>query len=713
MAEVRPDEVSAILRKQLSGFEKEVDLYEVGTVLQVGDGIARVYGLSKVMASELVEFPHNIFGMVMNLEEDNVGCVIFGEPSRIREGDTVKRTGRVASMPVGEAMLGRVINPLGQPVDGKGAIKTESYLPLERKALGVIQRQPVKEPLQTGIKAIDGMIPIGRGQRELIIGDRQTGKTAIAIDTIINQKYTHTDEAKNLGIQPMYCIYVAIGQRGANVAQVAATLEEHGAMKYTTIISATADDSAPIQFIAPYAGATLGEYFRDSGRHALVIYDDLSKHAQAYRQLSLLLRRPPGREAYPGDVFYLHSRLLERASKLSDELGGGSLTALPVIETQAGDVSAYIPTNVISITDGQIYLEPGLFNSGIRPAINVGISVSRVGGNAQIKAMKKVAGRLRLDLAQFRELASFAQVGSDLDESTKTQLRRGLRLEELLKQDQYLPLPVEDQIILISLGVYGLLDKLPIEDIQSIENEYLKMLYNEYIDLIKELKETKQLTENVEQTIRKAYWLFRKGKLISRLWEDQYQLDWKMGIVYTLIANDALNTLPLSKLTEFVTAFKKHIDDEPNLKKLKDILEYTPEQMEEIKEHAEPFLLDFEKPYVDSFTFHGGQARGIHFENKNDTRGRRVAVMLECDKKIHVGVAYLLGRAIREGNIADTINNVQTLKALRNKFEIFILGRDKQLADEVARNKKIEMDQSVKLVTYAKEFEFNQEKSNS
>lgn len=390
MAEVRPDEVSAILRRQLAGFEKEVDMYDVGTVLQVGDGVARVYGLSKALMSELIEFPHGVFGMVLNLEEDNVGCILFGESSKIMEGDTVKRTGRVASMPVGEQMLGRVVNPLGQPVDGRGPVATEKLLPIERKALGVIQRQPVKEPLQTGIKAVDGMIPIGRGQRELIIGDRQTGKTAIAIDAIINQRSTHTEKAAREGVKPVYCIYVAIGQKSSTVAQVVDKLQQEGAMDYTTVIAATASDPAPMQFIAPYSGATLGEYFRDSGRHALVVYDDLSKQAQSYRQVSLLLRRPPGREAYPGDVFYLHSRLLERASKLSEELGGGSLTALPVIETQAGDVSAYIPTNVISITDGQIYLESGMFNSGIRPAINVGISVSRVGGNAQIKGKSVV-----------------------------------------------------------------------------------------------------------------------------------------------------------------------------------------------------------------------------------------------------------------------------------------------------------------------------------
>lgn len=501
MAEVRPDEVSAILRKQLSGFEKEVDIYDVGTVLQVGDGIARVYGLSKVMASELVEFPGNTFGMVLNLEEDNIGAVIFGESSHIKEGDTVKRTKRLASMPVGEQMLGRVINPLGEPLDGKGPIKTEKYLPLERKALGVIQRQPVKEPLQTGLKAIDGMIPIGRGQRELIIGDRQTGKTAIAIDTIINQKYTHTEKARQEGVKPVFCIYVAVGQKGSTVAQVVTKLEEHGAMEYTTVIQATASDSAPMQFIAPYAGATLGEFFRDSGRHALVIYDDLSKHAQAYRQMSLLLRRPPGREAYPGDVFYLHSRLLERASKLSEELGGGSLTALPVIETQAGDVSAYIPTNVISITDGQIYLEPGLFNSGVRPAVNVGISVSRVGGNAQIKAMKKVAGRLRLDLAQYRELEAFAKFGSDLDKATQQQLRRGSRLVELLKQGQYVPMSVEKQVVSIFVGTNGYLDEIPLEDVQRFEKELLEMVEMKHQDVLVEIAEKKDLTDALQQKL--------------------------------------------------------------------------------------------------------------------------------------------------------------------------------------------------------------------
>ena len=497
MAEVRPDEITAVLRKQLSGFEKEIDIYDVGTVLQVGDGIARLYGLSKVMASELIEFPNNVFGMVLNLEEDNVGCILFGDDTKIKEGDTVKRTKRVASMPVGDAMLGRVINPLGQPIDGRGAIKTDKFLPLERKALGVIQRQPVKQPLQTGLKAVDGMIPIGRGQRELIIGDRQTGKTAVALDTIINQRYTHTEQAKKQGIKPVYCIYVAIGQKGSTVAQVVTKLEEMGAMEYTTIISATASDPAPLQFIAPYAGATLGEHFRDSGRDSLVVYDDLSKHAAAYRQVSLLLRRPPGREAFPGDVFYLHSRLLERASKLSDELGGGSLTALPIIETQAGDIAAYIPTNVISITDGQIFLEPNLFNSGVRPAINVGISVSRVGGNAQIKGMKKVAGRLRLDLAQYRDLEAFAKFGSDLDKATQQQLRRGSRLVEVLKQRQYVPMSVEKEIVMIHLGTNGLLDELPLDQVQRFEKEFLEMADLRHKDLLDVVADKKELTEDV------------------------------------------------------------------------------------------------------------------------------------------------------------------------------------------------------------------------
>ena len=486
MAEVKPDEVSAILRKQLSGFEKEIDIYEVGTVVQIGDGVARVYGLTKCMASELIEFPHGVFGMALNLEEDNIGCILFGDYTKVKEGDEVKRTGRVASMPVGEEMLGRVINPLGQPLDGKGPIKTKNYMPIERKALGVIQRQPVKEPLQTGLKAIDSMIPIGRGQRELIIGDRQTGKTAIAVDTIINQKG-----------KGVYCIYVAIGQKNSTVASVVAKLEETGAMEYTTVISATASDPAPMQFIAPYAGATLGEYYRDSGRHSLCVYDDLTKQAQAYREVSLLLRRPPGREAYPGDVFYLHSRLLERASKLSDDLGGGSLTALPVIETQASDVSAYIPTNVISITDGQIYLQPDLFNAGVRPAINVGISVSRVGGNAQIKAMKKIAGTLRIDLAQYRELEAFTKFGSDLDKSTLQRLRRGARLVEILKQGQYSPYPVENQVVVIYAGNNGYLDEIPVEEVSRFEKELLEIMELKHKDVLEEIEEKKELSEEL------------------------------------------------------------------------------------------------------------------------------------------------------------------------------------------------------------------------
>lgn len=504
MAEVRPDEVSAILRKQLSGFESEVDIYDVGTVLQVGDGIARVYGLSQVMASELVEFPNDVFGMVLNLEEDSVGCVLFGDTTLVKEGDTVKRTKRVASMPVGDEMLGRVITPLGIPIDGKGAINTSKFLPIERKALGVIQRQPVKEPLQTGIAAVDSMIPIGRGQRELIIGDRQTGKTAVAIDAIINQKYTHTEEAKSLGIEPVYCVYVAVGQKESTVAQVVAKLEENGAMAYTTVISAAASEPAPLQFIAPYSGATLGEYFRDNGKHSLCIYDDLSKQAQAYRELSLLLRRPPGREAYPGDVFYLHSRLLERASKLSNEEGGGSLTALPIIETQQGDVSAYIPTNVISITDGQIYLESNLFNAGIRPAINVGISVSRVGGNAQIKAMKKVAGSLKLDLAQYRELEAFAKFGSDLDKATQKTLAKGARLVELLKQGQYSPVPVEKLVVAIYFGTKGFMDDVAVKDVKRFEKEVLEFIDVKYKSIFESIKKDKDISKETDELLQKA-----------------------------------------------------------------------------------------------------------------------------------------------------------------------------------------------------------------
>jgi F-type H+-transporting ATPase subunit alpha len=511
MAEVRPDEISAILRKQLAGFEKEVDVYDVGTVLQVGDGVARVYGLTKCLMSELVEFPHGVYAMVLNLEEDNVGCILFGESSEIKEGDTVKRTGKVASIPVGEAMLGRVVNSLGQPTDGRGPISTKTHMPIERKSLGVIQRQPVKEPLQTGLKAIDAMIPIGRGQRELIIGDRQTGKTAVAIDAIINQKHTHSEKAKAEGVKPVYCIYVAIGQKSSTVAQVVDKLQQEGAMDYTIVVAATASDPAPMQYISPYTGATLGEFFRDSGRHALVVYDDLSKQAQAYRQVSLLLRRPPGREAYPGDVFYLHSRLLERASKLSDKLGGGSLTALPVIETQAGDVSAYIPTNVISITDGQIYLEPSLFNSGVRPAINVGISVSRVGGNAQIKAMKRIAGRLRLELAQYRELEAFAKFGSDLDKATLAQLRRGSRLVELLKQGQYVPMSVAKQVASIFAGTNGYLDEVPVDEVGRFETEFLEMMELKHPAILQEIAEKKDLSEELTGKLKSVLQQFTES----------------------------------------------------------------------------------------------------------------------------------------------------------------------------------------------------------
>jgi len=451
--DIKADEITKIIREQIEDYRGGVDVSEVGNVISVGDGIARVYGLEKAMSGELLEFPHGVMGLALNLEESQVGSVLLGDYTEIREGDQVRRTGRIMDVPVGEALVGRVVNALAQPIDGKGPIVTKDRLPVERLAPGVIDRQPVKEPLQTGVKAIDSMIPIGRGQRELIIGDRQTGKTAVAIDTIINQKG-----------QNVICVYVAVGQKRSTVAQVVKTLEEYGAMEYTVVVSASASDPAPMQYLAPYAGTAIGEYFRDSKRHALCIYDDLSKHAAAYREISLLLRRPPGREAYPGDVFYLHSRLLERAAKLNDENGAGSLTALPIIETQAGDVSAYIPTNVISITDGQIYLESDLFNSGIRPAVNTGLSVSRVGGNAQTKGMRQVAGSLRLDMAQFRELAAFAQFGSDLDKSTMAQLNRGRRLTEILKQDQYTPLPVEKQVAIIYAGTNGMLDDIEAED---------------------------------------------------------------------------------------------------------------------------------------------------------------------------------------------------------------------------------------------------------
>jgi F-type H+-transporting ATPase subunit alpha len=487
---VRPDEVSAILKQELENFEQKADIYDVGTVLQVGDGIARVYGLEKVMAGELVEFPNEVMGMVLNLEEDNVGVILFGNERLIKEGDLVKRTKRIVEVPTGDEMLGRVVSPLGRPLDGKGKIDAAHTVPVERKALGVIQRQPVKEPLATGIKAIDSMIPIGRGQRELIIGDRQTGKTAVAIDTILNQKG-----------KDVVCIYVAVGQKASTVARVIQTLENHGAMDYCIVVSANASEPAPLQYLAPYSGAAIGEYFRDNGKHALVVYDDLSKHAWAYRQVSLLLRRPPGREAYPGDVFYLHSRLLERAAKLSDDLGGGSLTALPIIETQAGDVSAYIPTNVISITDGQIFLETDLFYSGIRPAINAGISVSRVGGNAQIKAMKQVAGRLRLDLAQYRELEAFAKFGSDLDKATQQQLRRGQRLMEVLKQGQYSPMAIEEQVVVIFAATNGFLDEIPVDSIGQFETEVLDYIKVKSPKLLPEIAEKKELTEEISKTL--------------------------------------------------------------------------------------------------------------------------------------------------------------------------------------------------------------------
>jgi len=491
--QLRAEEISKIIKDQIEQYDKKVEVTETGTILTVGDGIARVYGLDKAMAGELLEFPHNVMGMVLNLEEDNVGVVLFGEDSELREGDIVKRTGRIADAPVGKALLGRVVNALGEPIDGKGAITGAERRRVELKAPGIVQRQPVHEPLQTGIKSIDAMIPIGRGQRELILGDRGTGKTAIAVDAIINQRDTD-----------VHCIYVAIGQKQSTVAQVVARLEAAGAMEYTTVVSATASDMAPLQFLAPYTGATMGEYYRDNGMHALVIYDDLSKQATAYRQLSLLLRRPPGREAYPGDVFNLHSRLLERAAKMSDELGAGSLTALPIIETQAGDVSAYIPTNVISITDGQIYLEPDLFFAGQRPAVNVGISVSRVGGNAQIKAMKKIAGPLRLDMARFREMKAFAQFASDLDAATRAQLERGYRLEEVLKQNQYVPVSVSKQITIIYAGINGYLDKLPVGAVRRYENELFEFMDQSHGEVLNLIAERKVLDDAVETGLKKA-----------------------------------------------------------------------------------------------------------------------------------------------------------------------------------------------------------------
>ena len=488
--EIKADEISKIIREQIDGYRAGIDVSEVGTVISVGDGIARVYGLERVMAGELLAFPHDVMGLALNLEESQVGVVLLGEYTEIREGDQVKRTGRIMEVPVGEALIGRVVNTLAQPVDGRGPIVSDKSLPVERIAPGVVDRQPVKEPLQTGIKAIDSMIPVGRGQRELIIGDRQTGKTAVAIDTIINQKG-----------QNVICVYVAIGQKRSTVAQVVKTLQENGAMEFTIVVSASASEPAPMQYLAPYSGCAIGEYFRDSGRHALLIYDDLSKHAAAYREISLLLRRPPGREAYPGDVFYLHSRLLERAAKVSDKLGGGSLTALPIIETQAGDVSAYIPTNVISITDGQIFLESDLFNSGIRPAVNVGISVSRVGGNAQIKAMRQVAGSLRLDLAQFRELAAFAQFGSDLDKATQAQLARGQRLTEILKQDQYSPLSVEKQVVIVYAGTSGFLDDLEVSECGAFEQSLYRFLDTSHAGLLVKIREKKALDDETKSQL--------------------------------------------------------------------------------------------------------------------------------------------------------------------------------------------------------------------
>ncbi len=491
---IKADEISKIIREQIGSFAVAVDVAEVGTVVSLGDGIARVHGCQRAMAGEMLEFPHGVFGIALNLEEDSVGAVLLGEYLEIKEGDPVKRTGRIISVPVGEAMLGRVVNALGQPIDGKGPILTKDSAPIERIAPGVVDRQPVREPMQTGLKSIDGMVPIGRGQRELIIGDRQTGKTAVALDTILNQKDTG-----------VICIYNAIGQKQSTVAQVVRTLEEADAMRYTIVVAATASDPAPMLYISPYSATAMGEYFRDSGRHALLIYDDLSKHAQSYREISLLLRRPPGREAYPGDVFYLHSRLLERAAKMNDKLGGGSLTSLPIIETQAGDLSAYIPTNVISITDGQIFLEADLFNQGVRPAINVGNSVSRVGGSAQIKAMRQVAGTLRLSLAQYRELAAFAQFGaSDLDKATQQQLNRGARLVELLKQPQYSPLPVEQQVAVIYAGVNGFFDDIDVPQVRTAEAELIKFMQTRFGNVLQAIKEKKNLDDALKNDLNNA-----------------------------------------------------------------------------------------------------------------------------------------------------------------------------------------------------------------
>ncbi|HEY3426078.1 MAG TPA: F0F1 ATP synthase subunit alpha [Negativicutes bacterium] len=501
---MRPEEITAIIKEQIEHYEVDLNIADVGTVIEVGDGIARIHGLGKSMSGELLEFPHDVFGMVLNLEEDNVGAVLLGGDTLIKEGDTVRRTGRIMEVPVGETLIGRVVNALGQPIDGKGPTNTTEFRPVEYRAPGIADRQSVKEPLQTGIKAIDSMVPIGRGQRELIIGDRGTGKTAIVIDTIINQKG-----------QDVICIYVAIGQKASTVARVVHTLEEHGAMEYTIVVVASASDSAPLQYLAPYAGVAIGEYFMKKGGHVLCVYDDLSKHAVAYRAMSLLLRRPPGREAYPGDVFYLHSRLLERAAKLSAELGGGSITALPIIETLAGDVSAYIPTNVISITDGQIFLESELFYSGIRPAINAGLSVSRVGGSAQIKGMKQVAGRLRLDLAQYRELAAFSQFGSDLDKDTKAQLDRGQRTMEILKQQQYSPGTVEEQIMVIYITINGYLDDVPIEDITKLEKDYLNFMHLNYSGTVKGIREKRMLDSEIEAVLKTAIKEFKDTLFIA------------------------------------------------------------------------------------------------------------------------------------------------------------------------------------------------------
>jgi len=497
---ISPEEVTDVIKRQLEGFSSQTELEEVGTVLQVGDGIARIWGLTGAMSMELLEFPHGVYGMVLNLEKDNVGCVLLGDYTLIKEGDKVKRTRRIMEVPVGNELLGRVVNALGQPIDGRGSLPdTYSLRPVERRAHGVVERQPVKEPLQTGIKAIDAMIPIGRGQRELIIGDRQTGKTAVAVDTIINQKNTD-----------VFCVYVAIGQKQSTVAQVVKTFEEHGVMEKTIVVVAGASEPAPMLYLAPYAGCAMAEEFMMNGKHALIVYDDLSKHATAYRQMSLLLRRPPGREAYPGDVFYLHSRLLERASKLNNELGGGSLTALPVIETQAGDISAYIPTNVISITDGQIFLESGLFYSGQRPAVNVGLSVSRVGGNAQIKAMKQMAGRLRLDMSQYRELAAFAQFGSDLDKATQAQLARGERMMQILRQPQYAPMPVEEQVVILLAGTTGALDDIPTTSVTRFEKEFLAFMREMHSSLLAVIREKGTLDAEYQEQIQEAIKEFKK-----------------------------------------------------------------------------------------------------------------------------------------------------------------------------------------------------------